>query len=196
MQEPNYFLKWKYISKDTYVVQDKNISRNVAISQIIGKHILRTPWQCLNWKQGDFRISVDTVPELCESMWWVRICSAGFVSLKLCKKWVCICSVGFAGFVGLNLWKIGFHLLPAHWSLYPDTHSAPMMTRYISLYQIPQIFQICQFTQMYPSICDDFSPFGDLTFEITIIECQVEFIYNKNVKEKRLLVLGSQEIFL
>ena len=166
MQEPNYFLKWKYISKDTYVVQDKNISRNVAISQIIGKHILRTPWQCLNWKQGDFRISVDTVPELCESMWWVRICSAGFVSLKLCKKWVCICSVGFAGFVGLNLWKIGFHLLPAHWSLYPDTHSAPMMTRYISLYQIPQIFQICQFTQMYPSICDDFSLFGYLTFEI------------------------------
>ena len=66
----------------------------------------------------------------------------------------------------LDLLKIGFHLLAALWSLYPDTHNAHMMTRYILLYQIPQIFQIWQFTQIYPW----HSLVGDLTSEMTFIE--------------------------
>ena len=52
------------------------------------------------------------------------------------------------------------------WSLYPDTHSVPMMTRYILLYQIPQIFQIYRFTQIHPK----HSLVGDLTSEMAVIE--------------------------
>ena len=63
----------------------------------------------------------------------------------VCVKWVCvrICWICWPESVENSFAFVG-------WSLYPDTHSVPMMTRYILLYQIPQIFQIWRFTQIHP----------------------------------------------
>ena len=149
----------------------------------------------LEWKKGLFRIRIKTLHISenslhCTALFqnYVRVRDGlAFVRLNL-FGWICVKNgFAFAQLDLLDLWKIGLHLLLAHWSLYPDTHSAPMMTRYISLYQIPQIFQICQFIQMYPGICNHFSPFDDLTFEITSID-------NKNVIKVISKGFGSQNL--